>query len=113
MILQKGYICYVNFGNTIGSEQGGIRPAYIGQNDMGNKYSPCTIVLPMTSKIKKPLKTHVEIKSGHSGLKTNSYVLAEQIRTIDKSRILGVIGKANEGEMKQIDKAMSISLALS
>ncbi len=88
-------IYYANLSkNTIQSEQGGIRPVIIIQNDMGNKYSPTVIVLPITSEIKKEnLPTHCIIhKTDKNGLKVDSMVLAEQIRVIDKSRLLNKIG---------------------
>ena len=87
-----GDICYVDFGKNEGSEQNGIRPAIIIQNDKGNTYSPTTIVASITSQEKKYLPTHVTVKPYQSGLEKISTIMFEQIRTIDKSRI---ISKAN------------------
>ena len=83
-----GDICYVDFGENEGSEQNGIRPAIIIQNDIGNAYSPTTIVASITSQKKKHLPTHVVINPCQSGLKKISTIMFEQIRTIDKSRIV-------------------------
>lgn len=102
-------IYYVNLSqNTINSEQGGIRPVVVIQNDIGNKYSPTVIVLPMTSEIKKlNMPTHCIVhKNENNGLKVNSMVLAEQIRVIDKTRLEEYIGYIdNIEEQNEIIKA--------
>ena len=102
-------IYYANLSqNTVSSEQGGVRPVVVIQNDIGNKYSTTVIVLPITSEIKKAnMPTHCIIhKSEKSGLKVNSMVLAEQIRVIDKSRLEDYIGHIdNTGEQNAVIKA--------
>ena len=95
----------------VGSEQGGPRPAVVVQNDMGNKHAPTVIIAPVTSKNKKSnLPTHVKLTS-HI-LERNSMVLLEQLKTVDKSRIDSYIGTLSDEEMKMIDKALRISLAI-
>ena len=85
MIIKRGDMFYADLSPVIGSEQGGIRPVLIIQNDMGNKYSPTVIAAAITSQIgKNRLPTHIAIDSKEVGLKSDSVVLAEQIRTIDK-----------------------------
>ena len=100
--------------NTVNSEQGGIRPVIVIQNDIGNKYSPTLIVLPITSEIKKEnMPTHCILhRSIKNGLKVDSMVLAEQIRVIDKSRLKTKIGHLNKSQIKDLDKAITIALNL-
>lgn len=93
---------------VIGSEQGGIRPIVVIQNDIGNRYSPTVIVAAITGRTKKDLPTHTVLKS--NGLLRNSICLLEQIRTIDKSRLLDYIGEVSGDEMKDIVEALSKSL---
>lgn len=110
----RGDIVWVDFGNTVGSEQGGIRPAVVIQNEKGNQHSPCLIVAIMTSKDKKPMITHVNINpSSETGLKRPTTTMMEQVRTIDKSRVIGWSGKLGERMMECIDKAIVASLGLS
>lgn len=107
MIL-RGEIYYADLSPVIGSEQGGIRPVVVIQNNVGNRYSPTIIVAAITSKTdKKPLPTHVDI--GDVLLK-DSIVLLEQIRTIDKSRLKQKIGVVKEDVMKKIDSGLSLSV---
>ncbi len=102
-------IYYADLNPIVGSEQAGVRPVLIIQNDGGNKYSPTTIVAAITSKKGKPnLPTHVDIDN--EGLAMNSIVLLEQVRTIDKSRLVRYVGRANENTMQQVDRAVAISL---
>lgn len=113
MEYHRGDVVWVDFGDTIGSEQGGIRPAVIIQNEKGNQHSPCLIVAIMTSKDKKPMVTHVSVNpSVETGLKKPTITMMEQVRTIDKSRILGWSGKLGERMMECIDKAIVASLGL-
>ena len=113
--MNRGDIYYTDLNRTIGSEQAGLRPVVILQNDTGNEYSPTVIVAPITSKInsKALIPTHVFIKPlKNNGLKQNSIVLTEQIRTIDKMRLDYYIGKLNDIELHSIDKALIISLGI-
>ena len=106
--VRKGEIYYADLSPVVGSEQGGIRPVVILQNDKGNYYSPTTIVAAVTSRRKKKyLPTHIEIKNPN--LKRKSVVMLEQVRTIDKSRLLGYIGKVDDNTMQKIDEAVKIS----
>lgn len=109
--IKRGDLVYLNFDPIVGSEQGGPRPAVVVQNDMGNKHAPTVIIAPVTSKNKKSnLPTHVKLTS-HI-LERNSMVLLEQLKTVDKSRINSYIGTLSDEEMKMIDKALRISLAI-
>ena len=109
--IKRGDLVYLNFDPIVGSEQGGPRPAVVVQNDMGNKHAPTVIIAPVTSKNKKSnLTTHVKLTS-HI-LERNSMVLLEQLKTVDKSRIDSYIGTLSDEEMKMIDKALRISLAI-
>lgn len=110
--IKRGDIYYVDFGETKGSEQGGIRPCVIIQNDIGNKFSPTVIVNCITSQIAKAkLPTHVEISS-KSGLKKDSIVLCEQVKTIDKTRLIKYIGRVDGAIMNKIDIANGVSIGL-
>lgn len=116
MEYHRGDIVWVDFGDTVGSEQGGVRPAVVIQNEKGNQHSPCLIVAIMTSKDKKPMVTHVNVNpfvETGTGLKKSTITMMEQVRTIDKSRILSWSGKLGERMMKCIDKAIVASLGLS
>ena len=100
MVIKRGDMFYADLSPVVGSEQGGIRPVLIVQNDTGNKYSPTVIAAAITSQTgKTKLPTHIEIGSQNSGLKSDSIVLAEQIRTIDKSRLKERIGHIDDGEI--------------
>ena len=106
--VKKGEMYYADLSPVVGSEQGGIRPVIILQNDKGNHYSPTTIIASVTSrKKKKHLPTHIKIKIPNS--KRKSVVMLEQVRTIDKSRLLEYIGKLDNGTMQEIDNAVKIS----
>ena len=109
--LKRGEIYSADFGAGFGSEQGGIRPILILQNNTGNKHSPTTIVAAITSrKTKAALPTHVTIKT--SGLKTESTVLLEQIRTIDTARLGAYIGKLASKTLAAVDRAIVVSLGI-
>lgn len=113
MLVKRGDIFYADLSPVIGSEQGGIRPVIIIQNDIGNRYSPTVIVAAITSQINKAkLPTHVEISSEEYGLNRDSVVLLEQIRTLDKKRLKEKIGHMTEGDMEKVSKALLISLNL-
>lgn len=113
MEYHRGDIVWADFGDTIGSEQGGIRPAVVIQNEKGNQHSPCLIVAIMTSKDKKPMITHVSVNpSSETGLKRPTTTMMEQIRTIDKARVLGWSGKLSDRMMECIDKAIAASFGL-
>ena len=109
--IQRGDIYYAGLNPVVGSEQGGIRPVLIIQNDTGNRHSPSTIVAAITAKVRKhSLPTHVYLPTGTSGLKRSSIILLEQIRTIDQIRLKDYIGYADEQVMEQVDSALAISL---
>ena len=111
MVIKRGDMFYADLSPVIGSEQGGIRPVVIIQNDIGNKHSPTVIAAAITSQIGKTrLPTHIQIDSKNSGLKADSVVLAEQIRTIDKSRLKEKIGHINN--MNEINNALGVSFGL-
>ena len=111
--IKRGYLYYADLSPVVGSEQGGVRPVLIIQNDIGNKYSPTIIITAITSQINKAkLPTHVEIKAGSYGLVKDSVVLLEQIRTIDKKRLKEKIGRCDENLMEQIDKLLQVSLGI-
>ena len=114
MIIKRGDMFYADLSPVIGSEQGGIRPVLIIQNDLGNKYSPTVIAAAITSQTgKSKLPTHIEITSKENGLKSDSVVLAEQIRTIDKSRLKEKIGHIDDTNiMNQVNNAIGISFGL-
>lgn len=109
----RGDIFYANLNPVIGSEQGGVRPVLVLQNDIGNKYSPTTIIAAITSKIKKAkLPTHVELSASSYNLEKDSVILLEQVRTIDKRRLKEKIAHLDPKIMHKIDKAVLISMGL-
>lgn len=111
--IRRGDIVLVNLDPVTGSEQGKTRPVLVIQNDTGNKLSPTTIIAPVTSKIfSKEFPTNVEIDSSDSPLKQKSTILLNQIRTIDKQRIIRVYGRTSSSKMKKVDEAIKISLDL-
>ncbi|PZN04778.1 MULTISPECIES: type II toxin-antitoxin system PemK/MazF family toxin [Thermaerobacter] len=113
MEIRRGDIFFADLSPVIGSEQGGIRPVLVIQNDVGNRYSPTTIVAAITSQINKAkLPTHVELPARHYGLEKDSVVLLEQIRTIDKRRLLERVARLDAGAMRRVDVALAISLGL-
>lgn len=114
MVIKRGDMFYADLSPVVGSEQGGIRPVLVIQNNTGNKYSPTVIVSAITSQLNKNrLPTHIEIPSEEFGLKSDSVVLAEQIRTIDKSRLKEKIGHINDNTvMSQINNALGVSFGL-
>ncbi|MGF7184279.1 mRNA interferase MazF [Desulfitispora alkaliphila] len=113
MLIKRGDVFYAQLNPVVGSEQGGLRPVLIVQNNIGNQYSPTTIVSAITSQISKAkLPTHIELKAHESGLEKDSVILTEQIRTIDKSRLTEKITTLNEETIKRVDKALEISLGV-
>ncbi|NEZ46715.1 type II toxin-antitoxin system PemK/MazF family toxin [Clostridium niameyense] len=112
-IVKRGDIFYADLSPVVGSEQGGVRPVIIIQNDIGNKYSPTVIVAAITSQINKAkLPTHVEISSEEYGLNKDSVVLLEQIRTLDKRRLKEKIGHMSDEDMEKVNSALLVSIAL-
>ena len=113
MQVKRGDIFYADLSPVIGSEQGGIRPVLVVQNDVGNKFSPTVICAAITSKINKAkLPTHVEIDAAEYELVKNSVILLEQIRTIDKKRLKEKICHLDDELMEQVDRAIKISFAI-
>lgn len=113
MTVRRGEIYYADLSPVVGSEQGGVRPVLIVQNDIGNKYSPTVIAAAITSQCgKNKLPTHIEIDAKQSGLNKDSIVLLEQMRTIDKSRLREKTGELSRAFMNYIDDAISVSLGL-
>lgn len=113
MEIRRGDVVVANLDPVVGSEQGRTRPVLIIQNDFGNKFSPTTIAAPITSKIyEKEYPTNILLKKEDSGLNTDSSILLNQIRTIDKSRIIKKIHALSKEIMKKVDLAVRISLDL-
>jgi len=113
MSVKRGEIYYADLSPVVGSEQGGVRPVLIIQNDVGNRFSPTVIAAAITSqKDKTKLPTHIQISSRNCGLARDSVVLLEQVRTIDKRRLKERMGRVEEPYMEQVDHALSISFGL-
>ena len=113
MVIRRGDIFYADLRPVIGSEQGGIRPVLVIQNDIGNRYSPTVIVAAITSRMNKAkLPTHIEIDSRRCQIMKDSVILLEQIRTIDKQRLKDMIGHLDKERMRSVDEAIRVSLAL-
>ena len=113
MIVKRGDIYYADLSPVVGSEQGGIRPVLVIQNDIGNKYSPTVIAAAITSQINKAkMPTHIELGAKEYGLNKDSVILLEQIRTIDKRRLREKIGRIDESLMESVNTALSISFGL-
>lgn len=112
-IVRRGEIYYADLSPVVGSEQGGMRPVLIVQNDVGNRYSPTVIAAAITSQQNKArLPTHIEIEARTYGLTKNSVVLLEQVRTLDKRRLRERMGCLDEKAMQRVDGAIAISLGL-
>ena len=113
MIIKRGDIYYADLSPVVGSEQGGVRPVLIIQNDIGNKYSPTVIATAITSQINKAkMPTHIELDANEYGLSKDSVVLAEQIRTFDKKRLKEKIGHLDDKLMTKVNAALEISFGL-
>lgn len=110
-MIKRGELYYADLSPVVGSEQGGVRPILIVQNDIGNKYSPTVIAAAITSKMTKAkLPTHIELNGGSYGLPKDSVILLEQIRTLDKRRLRERIGELSEYEMQKVNDGLLISL---
>ena len=110
-MIKRGELYYADLSPVVGSEQGGIRPVLVVQNDIGNKYSPTVIAAAVTSRIDKArLPTHIELPAPFGGLNKDSVILLEQIRTLDKRRLKERIGVLPMGVMQRVDDALKISL---
>ena len=113
MNIRRGDIYYADLSPVVGSEQGGIRPVLIIQNDVGNRFSPTVIAAAITSRESKAkLPTHIRVYADNSGLSKDSVVLLEQIRTLDKRRLKEKMGTLNRNDMFKVDEALSISFGL-
>jgi mRNA interferase MazF len=113
MNVKRGDIYYADLSPVIGSEQGGVRPVLIVQNDVGNKYSPTVIAAAITSRLEKNnLPTHIEVDAVNCGLSKNSVVLLEQVRTIDKRRLREKMGALDTNDMGKVNQALSVSFGL-
>ncbi len=113
MKVKRGDIFYADLSPVVGSEQGGVRPVVVIQNNIGNKYSPTIIIAAITSQLNKAkLPTHVDISAPQYGLPKNSVILLEQIRTIDKKRLREKIGFFDDVVMRQIDQSLKVSIGL-
>lgn len=113
MTVHRGDIYYADLSPVVGSEQGGMRPVLIVQNDIGNKHSPTVIAAAITSRLDKAkLPTHIEVGGGTCGLTKDSVVLLEQIRTLDKKRLKEKMGTLDVSSMSAVNSALSISFGL-
>lgn len=112
-MIKRGELYYADLSPVVGSEQGGVRPVLVVQNDVGNKYSPTVIAVAVTSKLTKAkLPTHIELNAEEYGLTKDSVILMEQIRTIDKRRLKERIGQLSPAIMYKVEKALLISLGV-
>ena len=112
-IVKRGDIFYADLSPVVGSEQGGMRPVLIVQNDTGNKHSPTVIAAAITSQTGKArLPTHIELNAQSEGLSRDSVILLEQVRTIDKSRLRERMGKLDDTTMTKVDNAIAVSFGL-
>lgn len=113
MLVKRGEIYYADLSPVVGSEQGGVRPVLIVQNDIGNKHSPTVIAAAITSqKEKSKLPTHISLNAASCGLAKDSVVLLEQVRTLDKRRLKERMGELDSESMSQVNNALSVSFGL-
>jgi len=113
MNIKRGDIYYADLSPVIGSEQGGLRPVLIVQNDVGNRYSPTVIAAAITSKMSKTkLPTHIDISGQNAGLSKDSVILLEQVRTIDKQRLKEKMGHLDDSTMNHVNNAIQVSFGL-
>lgn len=113
MIVKRGDVYFADLSPVVGSEQGGVRPVLVIQNDIGNRFSPTVIVAAITAQIQKAkLPTHVEIDAKRYGFERDSVILLEQIRTIDKQRLTDKITHLDDEMMDKVDEALQVSLGL-
>ena len=111
--VKRGDIFYADLSPVVGSEQGGVRPVLIVQNDTGNRHSPTVIAAAITSQTgKAKLPTHIELAAHSSGLPKDSVILLEQIRTLDKRRLREKMGRADDQVMEKVDTAIAVSFGL-
>lgn len=111
--IKRGDIYYADLSPVVGSEQGGLRPVLIIQNDIGNRYSPTVIAAAITSRMgKTKLPTHIDIYAERAGLQKDSVILLEQIRTLDKRRLKERMGHLDDESMKAVDNAIAVSVGL-
>ena len=111
--IKRGDIYYADLSPVVGSEQGGMRPVLIVQNNVGNRFSPTVIAAAITSQLKKAkLPTHIEIEARTYGLSKDSVVLLEQVRTLDKRRLREKMGRLDESVMERVDDAIAVSFGL-
>ncbi len=113
MNIRRGDIYYADLSPVVGSEQGGLRPVLIVQNDVGNRYSPTVIAAAITSKLgKAKLPTHIDVFASRVGLTRDSVILLEQIRTLDKRRLREKMGHLDDEMMQRVNAAISVSFGL-
>lgn len=113
MSIKRGDIYYADLSPVVGSEQGGLRPVLIIQNDIGNRYSPTVIAAAITSRLgKTKLPTHIDVYADRVGLQRDSVILLEQIRTLDKQRLREKMGHLDDAVMSEVDNAISVSFGL-
>ena len=113
MSIKRGEIYYADLSPVVGSEQGGVRPVLIVQNDVGNKFSPTVIAAAITSqRDKNRLPTHIEVNADSCGLQKDSVILLEQVRTIDKRRLKERMGSLDVNDMSKVNNALSVSFGL-
>jgi mRNA interferase MazF len=113
LIVKRGDVYFADLSPVVGSEQGGVRPVLVIQNDIGNRFSPTVIVAAITAQIQKAkLPTHVEIDAKRYGFERDSVLLLEQIRTIDKQRLTDKITHLDDEMMEKVDEALQVSLGL-
>jgi len=113
MSVKRGDIYYADLSPVVGSEQGGLRPVLIIQNDVGNRYSPTVIAAAITSRMGKTrLPTHIDIYADKAGLSKDSVILLEQIRTLDKQRLKEKMGHLDDGMMNEVNNAIAVSFGL-
>jgi mRNA interferase MazF len=113
MSVKRGDIYYADLSPVVGSEQGGLRPVLIIQNDVGNRYSPTVIAAAITSRLGKTrLPTHIDVFANRVGLVKDSVILLEQVRTLDKRRLKEKMGHLDEGTMQKVDRAIAVSVGL-
>ena len=111
--VKRGEIYYADLSPVVGSEQGGVRPVLIVQNDTGNRYSPTVIAAAITSQTGKArLPTHISVSPLSCGLPKESVILLEQVRTLDKRRLREKMGRLDDGVMRKVDSAIAVSLGL-
>nr|WP_225048695.1 type II toxin-antitoxin system PemK/MazF family toxin [Lacticaseibacillus kribbianus] len=112
--VKRGDVFFADLSPVVGSEQGGLRPVLVIQNDVGNRFSPTVIVAAITSRITKPkMKTHVGLRGDVDGIERDSVVLLEQIRTIDKQRLMDKVTELSPSRMAAVDQALAVSVGLS